>query len=91
MRANKIVIAFWLFMASIWIEVSVTDSSVDSEKTIVFVTTICMNDIDVRTIGFINSNFFRCSLKQWSCWIKTCDTEISLYQLKNTFNRLTGS
>ena len=76
MRANKVIITFWLLMTSIGKIISMTHSSIDSKKTIIFITTICMYDVNVRAIGFINSNLFRCSLKQGSGWIKACNTKI---------------
>ena len=74
MSTDKIIVAVWLFVTSIGEEISMTNSIIHTKKTIVFVTAICVNDIDKIRIRFINSYFFPGKFKRRASWIESSDS-----------------
>ena len=72
---DKIIVAFWLLMTTVREEVGMADSCIHSQKSSIFITTICMNNINEWTIGSIDSDC-TCSLfKKRTSRIQTSDSK----------------
>ena len=77
MWANEIIWATsGLIVTAIREEIGVANSSIDTKKTIVFITTICMHDVDESTVGSINTDFVRAPFKHWTGRVQTMNPEI---------------